>query len=158
MIHDQTKQYEWDAMEYEHREKSTDWYWALGIAIVVGCILAIISSNYLLAVLIALGGVFIGFYGNDRPFHVHVEISERGIKLDRNLYAYEAIKSFWMYHDHRGHNRLLIVTARPVMPMRIVTLPDDIPATEVRDYLSNFIEEKESKPSTIDLLAEAVGL
>lgn len=158
MIHDQTKTFEWDAMEFEHRIKSTDWYWGLGIVFVTAIVLCIISHNYLLAALLFIGGIMVAVYANDVPKSVHVEISERGIKLDRDLYTHDTIKSFWMYVDHNDRNRLILVTGRSVMPQRIVTLPDTIEATDIREFLLNFIEEKEVKPSTIDLLAEAVGL
>jgi hypothetical protein len=157
MIHDQTKKYTWDAMEFEHREKTVDWYWGLGIAIVTGIILCIIFKNYLLAVLLAVGGLLMGFYGDKPHPHVRVEISERGIRMDKDLYTYETIQSFWMYTDHRNHNRLIIVTGRPVMPQRIVTIPDSLPAKDLRTYLMDHIPEKETKPSLLDLLTDIIG-
>ena len=158
MIHEQTKKFEWDASEVDHREKTVDWYWALGIAVVVGCVLCIIAKNYLLAILIALGGLLLAFYGNDRPMPVHVEISERGIKMNDDLYTHETIKSFWMYVDHKKRNRLSIITSRTALPERIVMLPDDISAREIRAYLLRFAEEKETNPSLLNVLAETVGL
>lgn len=158
MIHDQTKEYEWDAVEFAHREKSTDWYWGLGIAILTGCILSLIAHNYLLAVLLMIGGILLSIYANDRPRSVHVELSARGIKMNDALYTYETLKSFWMYQDHQNHNRLIIVTGRPVMPERIVTLPDTISPLELRNHLLKFMEEKETKPSIIDVLVDAIGV
>lgn len=157
MIHDQTKHYEWDAVEFAHREKSTDWYWGLGIAVVTGCVLTIIAHNYLLAVLLFIGGLLLGFYANDRPRQVHIELSERGVKIDKSLYTYETLKSFWIYQDQQKQNKLIIVTGRPVMPQRIVTLPIETSPLEIRNYLLKGLEEKESKPSIIDILAEAIG-
>jgi len=158
LIHEQTKRFEWDATEVDHREKTTDWYWGLAIVVIVGAALCIVSKNYLLALLIVLGGVMIAYYGNDKPMPVHVELSERGIKLNENLYTHETIKSFWMFVDHKKRNRLSIMTGRAVLPERIVTLPDTIPATTIRDYLLKFSEEKETNPSLIAILAETVGL
>lgn len=158
MIHEQTKQYEWDAIEHEHSKKSVDWFWALGIIILTGIILSVISKNYLLAILLGLGGVLIGWRANDDDDLVHVEISERGIKLNKDLYTHDTIKSFWMYVDHHDRNRLVIVTSRAVMPQRILTLPESIKATDLREFLVDYIEERETRPSAIDLLAEAVGL
>lgn len=158
MIHEATKKYEWDALEYEHLEKTTDWYWALGIIIVVGVILCIISKNYLFAVLLAFGGGMIGYYGNDKPKPVHVELSDRGVRLDNDLYTYETMGNFWMHTDHKNRKRLTIITGRKILPQTTVTLPDSIPATDIRNYLLTFLEEKEIKPSALDLLAESVGL
>lgn len=158
MIHDQTKKYSWEGAEHEHLEKTTDWYWGLGIVVVTGAIIAIVSTNYLLAVLLVLGGSMLGFYANDRPHPVQVELSERGIKLNKDLYTYETIQSFWMYRDHKERDQLLVVTGRKILPHRIVTLPEDVPATEIRSYLMRFVDEKESKPHLLDLLAESFGL
>ena len=158
MIHDQTKKYAWQGMEHEHMEKTTDWYWGLGIVVITGVIIAIISKNYLLAVLLVMGGIMLGFYANDKPEPVTVELSERGVKLNKDLYIYETIQSFWMYQDHKKRDQLLIVTGRKILPQRIITLPENIPATEIRNYLLQFIEEKESKPTMIDILAESFGL
>ncbi len=158
MIHDHTKQFVWDGMEHEHVEKSTDWYWGLGIVIVTGIVIAIVSKNYLLAVLLLLGGIMLGVYANDKPEPVHVEISERGIKLNRDLYIYETIASFWMYRDHKDRNQLVVVTGRKIMPQRIISIPETISPVEVRKYLLEFIEEKETKQNMIDMLAESFGL
>ena len=158
IIHEQTKAYEWDAIEFNHQPKSKDWYWALAIAVIAGCVLAIISKNDLLAVLLFAGGILIGFSAGRPHPGVHIAISERGISMNEQLYPYESIDSFWMYRDHRKANRIIITTARAVMPLRSVTLPDDIDATEIREFLLNFIPEKQTKPSSIDLIAESLGL
>lgn len=158
MIHDQTKKFTWQGTEHEHMEKTVDWYWGLGIVIVTGIIISIVSKNYLFAVLLVLGGSLLAKYANDVPHPVTVEISQRGIKLNDDLYTYETIVSFWMYQDAKQKNQLLIVTGRKILPQRIVTLPAEIPVIAIREYLMDFIEEKESKPSTIDILAESFGL
>lgn len=158
MIHEATKKFSWDAVEVEHAPKSADWYWALGIAAVAGIVLSILGHNYLLAILLALGAIMIGWHANDVPGTVHVEISERGVKLDRDLYPYELIKSFWMFTDHKGRNRILFVTGRAVMPERVLTLSPDVSANDLREYLMDFIEERETYPSAITTLAENLGL
>ena len=158
MIHDHTRAFDWIAQTTEHKEKSVDWYWGLGIAIVAGCILAIIAQNYLLVVLLILGGTLLGFYANDRPHPISVEISARGIKFNKELYTYETMQSFWMYTDPKGIHKLLVVTGRPVMPERIVTLPETIPPTQIRNFLLQHLPEKETAPSAMDIVAESMGL
>lgn len=145
-------------MEHEHLEKTTDWYWGLGIVIVTGIVIAIISKNYLFAVLLAVGGVMLGIYANDRPDPVHVEISEHGIKLNKELYLFETMQSFWMYRDHKDQDQLLVVTGSKILPQRIISLPSDVSPTEIRAFLLNYIPEKEAKPIMLDMLAGSFGL
>lgn len=158
MIHNQTKRYIWEGSEHEHVEKTTDWYWGLIVVIITGVIIAIISKNYLLAILLVLGGTMLGMYANDKPAPVTVEISERGIKLNRDLYLYETVESFWMYQDPRGVNQLLLVTGRKILPQRIVTIPETIPVLELHNFLLQRIEEKETKPTLLNTVAQSFGL
>lgn len=158
MIHDQTKKIVWDGNEHEHLEKTTDWYWGLGIVIVTGIVIAIISKNYLFAILLLMGGIMLGAYANDKNEPVHVEISDHGVKLNNNFYTYDTIISFWIYENHKGHNCLAIVTGRKIMPQRIITFPETISAIEIRGQLIKFIKEKEVKPNTLDIIADSFGL
>lgn len=158
MIHDQTKKYEWDATETSYREKSVDWYWGLGIIIVTGIIICILTKNYLLSVILLLGGFLVGYHANDKPGSVHVSISEHGIKINKDLYMYENIVSFWMYTDQFGKNRLILKTNRNMAPQHILRFSDDLPANEIRAYLKRYIEEKEEKPSIIHIIADGFGL
>jgi hypothetical protein len=157
-MHHETKKYEWDAVEFEHMEKPVDWYWGLGIVTLTGCILAILSGNYLLVVLLVLGGFMLGYYGNDKPHDAHVELSERGVRINNDFYRYETMRSFWIYLDHKKRERIIFVTGRPIMPERIITLPDTLSPNELRNFLLEYIEEKETKPSAIDILSESFGL
>lgn len=157
MIHDQTKKYIWDATETARPDKSVDWYWGLGILAVTGIILCIIAKNYLFAILITLGGFMLAYSANDKPSMVTVEISDRGVKINKDLYTYETIRSFWMYTDTKNKNQLLLVTGRAWMPKHIIALPDSISAKDIRVYLLDHIEEKETKPSVVDTLIDAFG-
>lgn len=158
MIHQQTKRYEWDGTEHEHVEKSVDWYWGLGIIMVTGIIIAIISKNYLLALLLFIGGVLLGYYANDKAEPVHVEISERGIKLDEVFFSYDTMKSFWMYQDAQKKNQLMLITGRSLLPERILSIPDTIPPLELHAFLIERMEEKETKRSSLNIIAETLGL
>jgi hypothetical protein len=158
IIHEKTIVFAWEATEVEHREKTNDWYWGLGVATLAGVILCIIFQNYLLAVLLAVGGIMLGLYGNDRPHPVHVEISERGVALNKNLHLFKDMKSFWIFRDRRGRDRLMLVTGRQILPMHVLTFSEGIDPVTVRLFLLKHIPEKETKESIVDLLAEMIGM
>jgi hypothetical protein len=52
----------------------------------------------------------------------------------------------------------MFVTGRKILPQRIISLPETISATEIRTYLLERLEEKESKQAMIDTLAKSFGL
>ena len=46
---------EWSAPEFDYHEKSSDWYWALGIITFGFFVLALLLKNWLFAILVVLG-------------------------------------------------------------------------------------------------------
>ena len=47
---------EWDAHEYEHKERNRDWFWAVGIISVSLAVVAVIFGNIIFAILILRSG------------------------------------------------------------------------------------------------------
>ena len=90
---------EWSALEYEERERSADWFWALGIIVVCGVAAAAIFGNYFFAALLLLSGVLLGFFAVKKPDTVSYELNAKGLKIRNQIYSYENIKSFWVQID-----------------------------------------------------------
>lgn len=157
MIHDETIEFSWDTYEYEHREKSKDWYWALGILVVLGAAIAFISKNLLFGFLILMGGFMIGvFAGKENP-PVSIEISRRGVIINGQVVNFSQITSFWLYRNPFGVRKLILKTNRNFSPMVSIPIPDDMPAVDLRDFLIEFVPEQELQESFVDLLSEKIG-
>ncbi len=157
MIHEETTEFSWDTLEYEQREKSTDWYWALGILIVIGAVIAFITKNFLFGVLILLGGFLIGLFAGKENPAISVEISTRGIQINNQLMDYTIITAFWMYRNPSGIRKLILKTKRNFTPIISIPIPDDIKATDLREFLIKMVPEQEIQESAIDILMERIG-
>src|ERR1017187_1544598 len=92
----------WSALEYEEKEKSKDWFWALGIIVVTSSVAAIIFGDYFFAVLLVLSGLLLGFFAIKKPETIFYELNNRGLKIGNRLYLYENIKSFWVQIEQSG--------------------------------------------------------
>ena len=110
---------EWTALEYEERERSQDWFWALGITMFASAAAAFIFGNYFFAILILIGGGLLWFLALKAPDVIHYEINGKGVKIESRIYPYEDIKSFWL--EAGGVPKLFIKTERIFMP--VITLP-----------------------------------
>ena len=53
----------WEVPAYEHRPKTSDWYWALGIIAVSGSVAAFFLGNFLFGVLILVVAYTMGRHG-----------------------------------------------------------------------------------------------
>ena len=118
---------EWSALEYEERDRSPDWFWALGIIVVTSSIAAIIFGNYFFAALLVLSGVLLGFLAIKKPETILYEINNKGVKIKSHLYLYENIKSFWVQIDTASDSKLkptlFIKTERVFIP--VISIPID---------------------------------
>src|ERR1035437_3103043 len=106
---------EWFALEYEEKERSADWFWALGVIIVAGSIASIIFGDYFFAILLVLGGLSLGFFAVKKPDMISYELGEKGLKINRDLYLYENIKSFWVETEEKPI--LFIKSGRFLIPI-----------------------------------------
>lgn len=146
----------WKALEYEHRERSHDWFWAVGIIAVGGAVLAILFNDLLFAVVIVVAAVAIILHAVRHPGELTCEIQDKGILVNTTLYPYRTLESFWI-HEHKETKELVLTSQKLFMPHIQVPLADDINPDAVRDILLDYLPEEEVLPSLSEKVMELVG-
>lgn len=131
----------WNVPAYEHRPKHVDWYWILGILSVSGAVLAFTFENYLFAVLILLSAFVLALYGSKEPPILSVTIRERGVHINRTLYPFLSLRSFFVIDA--PHPKLMLTAQSAIAPYIIVPLGDDVDPVMVREILLTFLDEEE---------------
>ncbi len=148
----------WQAHEYFHQEKSTDWYWGLGIISITAAVLAIIFGNTLFALVIVLFAFAAGMQAHREPKLVRIELTHRGIIINHTLYPYATLESFWIseQHIHKPDPKILIKSKKALMPF--IHLPvEEVNIEDVRDYLLIYMREEELEESFLEKLLEYFG-
>ena len=79
---------EWSALEYEEKERSNDWFWALGIIVATSGITALIYNNYFFAILLVLSGALLWVFAKKKPSLIAYELDERGLRIGNRIYPY----------------------------------------------------------------------
>ena len=152
---------EWSALEYEERERSTDWFWALGIIVVTSSVAAIIFGNYFFAVLLILSGILLGFFAVKKPDTVSYELNNQGLKIRTRVYSYENIKSFWVQIDLTGETNLrpmlFIKTERAFMPIISIPIEDNLAEDIHSIFLSKNVPEEEMQEHASLKIMESLG-
>jgi type IV secretory pathway component VirB8 len=149
-----TPLYEWETMEYELNKKSTDWYWAIGVIAVCGTVASIIYGNFLFAVFIIIGAGSLILFQVKKPKVIKIAILSQGIKIDQYLYTFDSLKNFWIESDA---HRLLLTSTRFILPTIILNL-EGADQDEVRELLSEKLEEKEIKHSLMAQVVDKLGM
>ncbi len=146
----------WSAYEHEHIERGSDWFWALGIVAACIAIVAILMHDSLFAILILLAAGIIGMLANVPPDLTEFEISERGIRVGRDLHRYDEILSFWVEDEHDAPPLLLVDTTKFMAPNLIIPIEGVEPGA-VRDFLRDHTSEVPMKEPLAHKIIEFFG-
>ena len=138
----------WHALEFEHKEKTPDWFWAVGLIAV--CIIAttIFFQNYFFAVFIFLSTTILLYKANHLPKIITCKITNRGISIGDYLFPYSTIDAFWINVDHSGleKHQILIRSQKTFSPL--ITIPaDNQDPEELHKILSLKLEEEKMEES-----------
>lgn len=147
----------WDVVTHVHKERTTDWYWALGLVALVAAGLSLWLGNFLFAVIIVMAAGSLGMLAARGPREHSVHISQQGVSIDGTLYAYRSIQSFWV-DKHPEYPRLYLMTRGLMAPHITLPLDNTSQADQVRSYLKPHIEEVEQEPHFGEHILELIGL
>jgi len=143
---------QWSAPEFEHYQKSKSWFLITGGIAAVLLLWAIFTKSFLFALLIALGYFTIAIYAAKRPKQIQLAITPKGIKIEKSLYEFENLRSFWIFYDPPEIRELSLRSKKSIMPYIKIPLGEQNPV-EVRQILIKYLPEKKHRESLIDNLA-----
>jgi hypothetical protein len=150
------KNFSWQTPEYVHKEKTTDWYWTVGIisaALVVTCM---IFGNFLFAIVLAIGAFCLVLFAARKPRMVDVHIDDKGIVIEKTLYPYSSLSTFGLDDSHHDGPRLFLRSSKPLMPL--VTVPiRGRSIDELREHLSRHLKEEVFEQSLAHTIFEKMG-
>ena len=147
---------EWDAHEYEHKERNPDWFWAVGIISVAIAITAIIFGNIIFGILVLLAAFTLSMFASRPPQHLNVTVDERGISKGKVRYPFTTLKSFWIDTEH-SHKKIILQSEKMLMPLIVVPLADEVDVDELHENLSLFLSEEFHSLPFVERLLERLG-
>ena len=147
---------EWEAHEYEHKERSADWFWAAGIVTVGAALTAIILHNAIFGILILVSAFTLALFINREPGIVDVRVDEKGITRGRVHYPYETLHSFTIDIEH-SHPKILLRSHKFFLPLIVIPLNPEVNTHELAEQLSRFIEEENHSLTLVEKLLEFLG-
>lgn len=146
---------EWEALEYKEDLKGTDWFWALGIIVITGSIIAFIYENYFFAGILLLGGIMLGLTVNKKPEMLSYTLDEKGIKIKNALYPFDRISEFSVYKDRPI---LVIRSERMMFPIISMPIPEDEKENIREIFLAKNVKESEITEHTADKIVRFLGI
>lgn len=151
----------WSALEYEEKERSVDWFWALGVIVVAGAIASILFGNYFFAMLLIIAGILLGFFAIKKPETVTYELTDKGFKMKTRLYPYEDLKAFWVQiqvpKTEIKKPILFLKSTRVFLPVLSIPIDEEI-APKIKEILTQKnVPEEEMHEHVSDKVMENLG-
>lgn len=144
--------FEWSAPEFVQYSKNKSWFIIVGL-ITAGLFLwALLIKNLLFALLIGLSFFSLVTFALKKPREIRLAITSKGIKIDKTLYSFDNLKSFWIFYEPPEVKELSLRSKKTIMPYIKISLAEQNPA-EVRKFLIKYLPERKHKESLIDNLA-----
>lgn len=131
----------WEAPEHHHAEKSSDWFWVLGIIAVAGSVTSIILGNVLFGVVILLAGSTLFIAAHQKPRTIKFEVSLRGVRIDTTLYPYATLDSYYLDEENHINPQLILKSKKFFVPLLIIPIPDEY-IDEIEDLVSDRLPEE----------------
>ena len=134
------KSIQWSFNEYVKQTRGRGWYfWAvlIGGAIVA---YALLTSNWLFALIIVMIGIIIVINHQQKPDQMEFEINHQGIKLNNKSYKYSELNKFWIIYQPPHVKNLYFDFKSPLKPGLSVPLEKENPI-KIKSFLRNYLEE-----------------
>ncbi len=147
----------WQGHEYLHFEKTTEWYWILGLFAVAGAVTALIFKNLLFAIFILVMSFVLAIFASRKPEEVTFSITQRGVLVNERLYPYQSLKSFGMEDSIHGRAPKLILESNKILTSSLIIPLDNVHPNDVHDFLFNFLPEEDHVEPLIHKIMEWLG-
>ncbi len=115
-------------------------------------VFAIWQRSFLFAVLILLSWFTTVLYAVRPPREISIHISENGIMIEKNLYLWAGLKSFWIFYNPPLRRELSVESKKSFIPYLKIPLGETDPE-KVKTIIKKFIPEVEQQESLIDNLS-----
>lgn len=153
-----SKKISWEALDQIKEEKSSDWFWIVGIVAVSIVILAVFFNNLLFALVILLATFTSFMLAHTPPKITFFEINRKGIVIGEVLYPYSTLESFYVIdEDGYDRDRIILKSKKFFMTHIVMPIGDSADPEDIREYLIEYLNEEEMYESFFERLFTKFG-
>ncbi|MEQ1561475.1 MAG: hypothetical protein ABL899_01990 [Nitrospira sp.] len=145
----------WKAPEYIHSEKTTDWYWIVGIITISIAVIAVILNNIIFGILIVTASFTLSLFASRKPSLVDITIDNSGVTSGKIKYPYSNLESFWV-ETRDAHHRIILKSKKLFMPF-IVLLIENADPEQIHSTLSKYLKEEEHTEPLLEKIIIYLG-
>ncbi|HSD12919.1 MAG TPA: hypothetical protein VLC10_05150 [Patescibacteria group bacterium] len=130
----------WNILEYPKYERGRAWYIGMGVFGVGLLIYAVVSANFLFALIIIMFALVTYLSSMSEPKTIKFAITDNGVVVGRSFYMYKDLSRFWFIYEPPEVKTLYFEFKNSLRPRVTIDL-GDINPNQVRQVLGNFVRE-----------------
>ncbi len=146
----------WQILEYKKREKTVDWYWAVGVIAVSLAIIAVIMGDGLFSIFIIIATAILLTFSSREPRTFEVSVDKRGIIVGAESYPFATLEDFWVDISEHNNPKILLKSKKLIMPLIVIPI-EDYDHMDIRDFLLEYLPEKEMHEPLSQKIMEGLG-
>lgn len=147
----------WRAPEYEKYERGRKWYLYVTLVLLAIIGYAVYTDSPIMAITFVLIGVVGYIFINRDPQIIDFAVTRDGIIAGREMYDFDAVKSFWIFYEPHDIKVVSLHTKSALMPFTHIPIHDENPV-EIRRVLLEYIPEIKQDPSLVDTFERLIGI
>lgn len=144
---------QWDVLEHTYTEKSNDWY--ASVFIIAGALVALMFylKNYLSVALVIIGTFTFLLLAVRKPEIITVKLTKSGITAGDTTYPYSTLDAFSVY-EHENVHKIILESKSFFAPLHVIPIAEGVDLEEVREFLLDYLPEKEMHEPLAHILME----
>lgn len=146
----------WQALEYKRKEKTADWYWAVAIIALSVSVIAFLLGDGLFSIFIIIATITLLLFSQRNPRNIDVSMDERGLTVDRDVYPFATLEEFWVDISDRNSPKILLKSKKIIVPLIVIPI-EEYHYLDIRDFLLNYLPEKEMHEPLSQKVMEKLG-
>ena len=146
---------EWQAPEYNHKKKTPDFLWTIGLIAFAVAVVSLWFGNIVFAIFVILAGASLIMFTVREPGQMNFSIKTEGLGVGKEKYEWKNIKGFNIIKGE-VYGKLLIETSKYFLPVYAIPFPISM-EEQIKTELSKVIQKIEIKESASMAFAEKIG-
>ena len=131
----------WQILEYKKKEKTVDWYWAVGIIALSLAIIAFIIGDGLFSIFIIMATAILLAFSNSEPRRFEISLDKRGVSIGKEEHPFATLDEFWVDITEKHAPKILLKSKKITMPLIVIPI-EDYDHLDIRDFLLQYLPEK----------------
>ena len=131
--------FSWQMSEYNQYERGTYWYLIMGVVCLGLIIYAVLTANFLFALIILLFAFIIVLREFYAPAKITFAITDSGIAVGEQFYPFKSLSKFYIIYEP-PMSKFLYFNFKTLSPPLSIFLDEQNPIT-IREYLLEYMDE-----------------